>query len=95
MGYEPIVECRDCHVPLDVYQDYGHRFCECCAETREQTAAILDQWEGGEIGLVEAFECLTDIDLDPVDAADLLQKRSPQEYEKQDATYQAEMAGAI
>ena len=80
MGFEPIVECRDCDEPLDVFQDFEHRFCECCAENRASREAILEQWEGGEIGLVEAFELLTDLDLDPVEATELLQKRSPEDY---------------
>lgn len=29
MGWEPIVYCRRCNEPLDVYQDYAHRWCDC------------------------------------------------------------------
>ena len=31
MSYEPIVYCRECGEPLDVYQPYEERFCceEC------------------------------------------------------------------
>jgi hypothetical protein len=29
MGYEPIVYCRRCNEPLDVWQPYEHRFCGC------------------------------------------------------------------
>lgn len=29
LGYEPITYCRRCDEPLDVYQDFDHRWCGC------------------------------------------------------------------
>lgn len=42
MSWEPIVECRGCGEPLDVYQDYEHRFCECCDELRNMVETCGD-----------------------------------------------------
>jgi len=29
MGYEPVIYCRRCNEPLDVWQPYEDRFCDC------------------------------------------------------------------
>lgn len=42
MGFEPIVECRGCDEPLEVYQDYESRFCECCDELRKIVETCAD-----------------------------------------------------
>ena len=42
MSWEPTVECRGCGDSLDVYQDYEHRFCECCEELRNTTETCGD-----------------------------------------------------
>jgi hypothetical protein len=86
MGYEPVVNCRVCDEPLDVFQDHENRFCESCG-------SVLDQWEAGEIGLVEAFETLTDWGADPVDACETLKARNPEDYREQDERHNAELAG--
>jgi hypothetical protein len=46
MGFEPIVNCRICDEPLDVYIEYEHRFCECCLEAQHEqhadTSALIE-----------------------------------------------------
>lgn len=42
MGFEPIVECRGCDEPLEVYQDYENRYCESCDELRKIVKTCAD-----------------------------------------------------
>jgi hypothetical protein len=68
MSFEPIVECRHCGDPLEVYQDYEHRFCECCDELRNTSEICCDcrktktgldgEWFETKYGdKLQCFEC--------------------------------------
>lgn len=50
MGYEPIVNCRQCGEALDVYMPLSERFCseECQAEFRADHPGVLERDEAME-----------------------------------------------
>jgi len=48
MGHEPVVKCRCCDEPLDVYQPFEDRFCsEDCRVTEAEYQANVNN---GNIG---------------------------------------------